>query len=193
VNVKASDSFFLLVLLVWLSFPAFAQQEAGNILLSASNGEIRVKSDAPLELIEASSRQLKGVIDITGRSFSFSVNTRSIQGFNSPLQQEHFYENYMETSKYPVSTFKGKIIEQVDLSVDGNYQLRAKGLLNVHGVEQERIIKADVKVKGEIITVTSSFTVPLTDHNITIPKIVYQKIAEEILVTVTANFTRVKK
>jgi len=191
--VKASDSFFLLVLLVWLSFPAFAQQEAGNILLSASNGEIRVKSDAPLELIEASSRQLKGVIDITGRSFSFSVNTRSIQGFNSPLQQEHFYENYMETSKYPVSTFKGKIIEQVDLSVDGNYQLRAKGLLNVHGVEQERIIKADVKVKGEIITVTSSFTVPLTDHNITIPKIVYQKIAEEILVTVTANFTRVKK
>lgn len=191
--MKASDSFFLLVLLVWLSFPAFAQQEAGNILLSASNGEIRVKSDAPLELIEASSRQLKGVIDITGRSFSFSVNTRSIQGFNSPLQQEHFYENYMETSKYPVSTFKGKIIEQVDLSVDGNYQLRAKGLLNVHGVEQERIIKADVKVKGEIITVTSSFTVPLTDHNITIPKIVYQKIAEEILVTVTANFTRVKK
>jgi len=191
--VKASDSFFLLVLLVWLSFPAFAQQEAGNILLSASNGEIRIKSDAPLELIEASSRQLKGVIDITGRSFSFSVNTRSIQGFNSPLQQEHFYENYMETSKYPVSTFKGKIIEQVDLSVDGNYQLRAKGLLNVHGVEQERIIKADVKVKGEIITVTSSFTVPLTDHNITIPKIVYQKIAEEILVTVTANFTRVKK
>jgi polyisoprenoid-binding protein YceI len=176
-----------------VSFPAFAQQEAGNVLLSASNGEIRIKSDAPLELIEASSRQLKGVIDITGRSFSFSVNTRSIQGFNSPLQQEHFYENYMETSKYPVSTFKGKIIEQVDLSVDGNYQVRAKGMLNVHGIEQERIIKADIKVIGEFITVTSSFTVPLTDHNITIPKIVYQKIAEEILVTVTANFTRVNK
>jgi polyisoprenoid-binding protein YceI len=191
--VKASVSFFVLVLLVWVSLSAFAQQEAGNVLLSASNGEIRIKSDAPLELIEASSRQLKGVIDITSRSFSFSVNNRSIQGFNSPLQQEHFYENYLETSKYPVSTFKGKIIEQVDLSVNGNYQVRAKGLLNVHGVEQERIIKADIKVKGELIIVTSSFTVPLTDHNITIPKIVYQKIAEEILVTVTANFTRVNK
>lgn len=191
--MKVSVSFSVLVLLLWVSFPAFAQQEAGNVLLSASNGEIRIKSDAPLELIEASSRQLKGVIDITGRSFSFSVNTRSIQGFNSPLQQEHFYENYMETSKYPVSTFKGKIIEQVDLSVDGNYQVRAKGMLNVHGIEQERIIKADIKVIGEFITVTSSFTVPLTDHNITIPKIVYQKIAEEILVTVTANFTRVNK
>lgn len=191
--MKASVSFFVLVLLVWVSLSAFAQQEAGNVLLSASNGEIRIKSDAPLELIEASSRQLKGVIDITSRSFSFSVNNRSIQGFNSPLQQEHFYENYLETSKYPVSTFKGKIIEQVDLSVNGNYQVRAKGLLNVHGVEQERIIKADIKVKGELIIVTSSFTVPLTDHNITIPKIVYQKIAEEILVTVTANFTRVNK
>ncbi|MBK6966366.1 MAG: YceI family protein [Bacteroidales bacterium] len=110
-------------------------------------GIISIKSDAPLELIEASSNQLKGVIDITGRSFSFSVNNRSFKGFNSQLQQEHFYENYIEAGKYPQSTFKGKIIEQVDLSVDGDYQVRAKGVLNIHGIDQERIIKADIKVK----------------------------------------------
>lgn len=177
---------------VW-SMVAFAQAGTGNVLLSSADGTISIKSDAPLELIEASSNELKGVIDITGRSFSFSVNNRTFKGFNSKLQQEHFYENYIEAGKYPQSTFKGKIIEQVDLSIDGNYQVRAKGLLNIHGIDQERIIKADIKVKGGQITVISTFTVPLTDHNITIPKIVYQKIAEEVMVNVSAGFTRVNK
>ncbi len=184
---------FLTVLFQVWSMELSAQTGTGNVLLSSADGEISIKSDAPLELIEATSNQLKGVIDITGRSFSFSVNNRSFKGFNSQLQQEHFYENYIEAGKYPQSTFKGKIIEQVDLSVDGNYQVRAKGVLNIHGIDQERIIKADIKVKGGLIQVSSSFTVPLSDHNITIPKIVYQKIAEEVMVKVSAGFTRVNK
>jgi polyisoprenoid-binding protein YceI len=184
---------FLTVLCQVWSMELSAQTGTGNVLLSSADGEISIKSDAPLELIEASSNQLKGVIDITGRSFSFSVNNRSFKGFNSQLQQEHFYENYIEAGKYPQSTFKGKIIEQVDLSVDGNYQVRAKGVLNIHGIDQERIIKADIKVKGGLIQISSSFTVPLSDHNITIPKIVYQKIAEEVMVKVSAGFTRVNK
>jgi len=184
---------FLTVLCQVWSMELSAQTGTGNVLLSSADGEISIKSDAPLELIEASSNQLKGVIDITRRSFSFSVNNRSFKGFNSQLQQEHFYENYIEAGKYPQSTFKGKIIEQVDLSVDGNYQVRAKGVLNIHGIDQERIIKADHKVKGGLIFISSSFTVPLSDHNITIPKIVYQKIAEEVMVKVSAGFTRVNK
>lgn len=163
---------------------------AQDIIYSTKQGHISIKSDAPLELIEASSSELKGVIDINKKSFSFSVQNRSFKGFNSPLQQEHFYENYIEANKYPLSTFKGKIIEQIDLLADGIYQVRAKGLLNIHGVEQERIIKVDITVKNGIIQGSSTFLVPLTDHNINIPKIVYQKIAEEVMVTVNATFNR---
>lgn len=170
-----------------------AQTAENGVVLSTKTGKIKIKSDAPLEVIEASSGELKGVIDISKRSFSFSVQNRSIKGFNSPLQQEHFYENYMEIAKYPATTFKGKVIEQVDLSVDGDYQVRAKGLLNIHGVEQERIIKAGLKVENGQVRLTSSFVVPLSDHNISIPKIVYQKIAEEVYVTVEATFAPLTK
>jgi hypothetical protein len=38
------------------------------------------------------------------------------------------------------------------------------------------------------LTVKSTFTIPLAEHNITIPKIVHQKIAEEIQVTINASF-----
>jgi hypothetical protein len=158
---------------------------AGNLFVSKT-GTIHFKSDAPLELIEASSAKLKGIINPAEQTFAFSVANNSFEGFNSALQQEHFHENYMESNRYPNSSFTGKIIETIDFTADGTYNVRAKGKLLVHGVEQERIIKASLQIKKGVISVYSKFSVPLADHNITIPKIVYQKIAEEIQVELNA-------
>lgn len=149
-------------------------------------GSIEFKSDAPLELIQAASRDMKGVIDIQERTFAFSVPVASFQGFNSPLQREHFNENYMETAKYPKATFSGRIIEEADLGKPGEYTVRAKGMLTVHGISRERIIKSQVVVNGTSCKVSSFFTVLLADHDISIPKVVHQKIAEEIEVRVDA-------
>ncbi len=91
----------------------------------------------------------------------------------------------MESDIYPNTTFKGKIIEEVDLSVPGNYQIRAKGKMNIHGVENDRIVKCDLVVGGNKIIVKARFTVFLEDHNISIPSIVNQKIAEEIKLDVS--------
>jgi polyisoprenoid-binding protein YceI len=152
-------------------------------------GSVKILSEAPLEIIKASSQDLRGVIDAEKHTFAFSINNMSITGFNSPLQQQHFYENYIEAQKYPVSTFEGKIIEQVDLSKDGDYTVRAKGILNIHGVEKERIIKSSLRIKNNVFFVSSQFTILLSEHNITIPRVVNQKIAEEIKISVDAEFT----
>lgn len=152
------------------------------------NGVISFRSEAPLELIRASSNQLYGVLDNRKRNFSFKIPIRTFQGFNSPLQKEHFNENYMETEKFPEASFKGKIIEDYDLSRDGTYEVRAKGLLNIHGISQERIIKSNVVVKNNKISVTSNFTVLLSDHNIPIPIVVYKKLANEIKVEASITF-----
>lgn len=152
------------------------------------NGVISFRSEAPLELIRASSNQLYGVLDNRKRNFSFKIPIRTFQGFNSPLQKEHFNENYMETEKFPEASFKGKIIEEYDLSQDGTYEVRAKGLLTIHGISQERIIKSNVVVKNNKINVTSNFTVLLSDHNIPIPIVVYKKLANEIKVEASITF-----
>jgi len=151
-----------------------------------TSGRIDFRSDAPLEIIRASSNDLLGVLDISKNNFSFKVVIRSFEGFNSPLQKEHFNENYLESDKYAEASFKGKIIEDADLTVDGTYEVRAKGNLTIHNVMQERIIKCAVTVKNKIITIHSNFTILLSDHNIPIPKVVYQKLANEIKVEVTA-------
>lgn len=160
-------------------------------LYKSRKGIVSFVSDAPLELIKGKSSELNGMIDTGKRTFAFSLRNESIKGFNSSLQQEHFYENYIESHKYPASTFEGKIIEVVDLTKNGEYPVRAKGYLTIHGVSQERIIKVILKVNNGVVSASSQFKILLADHNISIPKIVEQKIATEILISVEAEFTRI--
>lgn len=150
-------------------------------------GTVSFVSDAPLEVIKASSASLGGAINMADNKFAFIIPNQSLKGFNSELQQEHFYENYMEVEKYPNSTFEGKIIEKLDKNSGEVQPVRAKGKLMIHGVEEERIIDATVQFNGEKIFIKSDFTVELDDHNIHIPKIVNQKIAETIMVKIQAE------
>ena len=149
-------------------------------------GNVSFKSDAELEMISASSSELRGLIDASTNNFAFSVAVRSFQGFNSALQREHFNEKYMETEKYPRISFTGKIIEQVDFDIDGTYEVRAKGELDVHGLKQTRIVRATIAIENSVLNVDATFDVPLQDHNISIPRIVNQKIATQIAVVVKA-------
>lgn len=137
-------------------------------------------SNAELELIKATSTETQGIIDPSNNQFAFSVPVSSFKGFNSDLQRQHFNDNYMETSKYGKASFAGKIIEQINWSRDSVYTVRAKGELDIHGQKQVRIIKAKLVVKGKELQVDADFNVPLADHNISIPRIVSQKIATEI-------------
>jgi polyisoprenoid-binding protein YceI len=163
-----------------LSFKGIAQ------VYSVSTGSILFRSEARLELIKANSNELRGKLDAAKKAFAFTVKMNSFKGFNSPLQREHFNENYLESSHYPDAFFSGKIIEDVDFTKDGEYSIRVKGILNVHGVPQERIIKTAVTIKNGVLNLESAFTVQLSDHNIPIPKVVHEKLASEIKVEVKA-------
>jgi hypothetical protein len=176
----------LSILIAWVNTDA---QEGKAIIYRTETGNITFVSDAPLELISAESKKLKGAVDPKKLTFAFQLDVRTLKGFNSPLQQEHFYENYIESEKYPVASFSGKIIEKVDFNVPGNLPVRAKGILKIHGIEQERIINCNLTIKKDGFQVSSEFIVPLADHDITIPKLVYQKIAEEIKVTIEAELS----
>ena len=164
---------FVLILVSW-SFILQAQRYI------VDKGEISFASNASLEMIKATSDKVSGLIDPATNQFAFVVNIVTFRGFNSELQRQHFNENYLESEKYPKASFSGKIIEQVDFTRDSTYEVRAKGDLDIHGQKQSRIIKSKLTTRNGHLTVESDFIVPLTDHVITIPKIVSQKIATEI-------------
>ncbi len=163
---------------------AYALSQDLDGIFICKNGRIDFISDAPLELIKASNDKLSGVLNLNDRAFSFTVPVKAFEGFNNSLQRVHFNEDYMETEIHPNSTFKGRIIEEVDLTVPGQYKIRAKGKLNIHGIEIDRIIRCDLDVNSDQISAGAEFTVFIADHNITIPSILNQKIATEIKVNV---------
>lgn len=166
-----------------------AQENA--VIYKITESKVYFKSDAPLELIEATSTDLKGLVDFEKATFAFTIASNTFEGFNSKLQREHFNENYLESAQFPKSSFSGKIIEEINPENNGLYEIRTKGILFIHGVEQERIIRAQVKIEDGLIYIKSSFSVLLQEHNITIPKVVYQKIAEEIFVEIEATAERI--
>ena len=90
----------------------------------------------------------------------------------------------MESDEHPIATFTGKIIEDIEAD---QTKYRAKGILEVHGIKNEVIIPVIIKFGSENVPFESSFQVRLEDHEITIPKLVYQKIAEVIDVKVVGD------
>lgn len=170
---------FMLLLLCVFTVAVSAQP-----VYKVQKSTITFNSDAPNELIKATSKKLKGLVNAGKKQFAFKVDVVSFEGFNSPLQKEHFNENYMESFKFPDIAFSGKIIEDVDVSKDGKYTIRAKGELNIHGVGRDRIIYADVTTENGIMEAVSEFRVALADHDIKIPRVVNDKLATEVFINV---------
>ncbi len=122
----------ILLTIVAIALSSFRGHSQDNIYRTQT-GNITFRSEAPLEIITAASNQLEGLLDHKLMTFAFVVPIISFKGFNNGLQQQHFYENYLEASRYPESSFTGKIIETVDLTKPGTYNVRAKGQLTIHG------------------------------------------------------------
>jgi hypothetical protein len=178
---KTAFAFFL----IFLQLSAFAQKK-----FTSDQGEISFTSNAKLELINATSKKVLGIIDPNTNQFAFIVKVQSFEGFNSSLQQKHFNDKYMESDKFYDATFTGKIIDPVDYTKDGTYGVRAKGNMVVHGKKQERIIPSIVKVDKGVLTVHSDFEVPLADHGIDVPQLVSAKIATVIIVKLDVTLTQ---
>ncbi|MFK7971689.1 MAG: YceI family protein [Bacteroidia bacterium] len=153
------------------------------------NGNISFTSDAPLELIKAESKKLYGIIDLSKNKLAFSVSMNSFQGFQGRLQKEHFQEKFLETTRYPKGVFNGKLISKTPITTFGTYPVRAKGTLDIHGVKKDRIIYGNLVVDKTGIHLSSSFTISIQEHGITVPTIVNQKIASEIDIEIDAQLT----
>lgn len=127
-----------------------------------------------------------------GDSITFKLRTNQFD-FPNSLMEEHYNENYMETSKYPMSLFKGKFDKHIDTSKPGVYNVTCTGTLTMHGVTKVVTATGTITVKNaDEISLHSSFNVLLKDYNIEIPTVVTNKIADTIQITVDGTYLRKK-
>jgi len=141
-------------------------------------------SEAAIENITAKNEKANSVLNTQTSEVAFSI--REFQ-FHKKLMQEHFNEKYLESEKFPKSTFSGKITG-FDSSAKGVQQVKANGKLLIHGVTNSIEVPGTAEVKADRIILKAKFMVKLADYNIKIPQLMWQNIAEQVEVTVDFTY-----
>jgi polyisoprenoid-binding protein YceI len=161
---------------------------AGNLVFSQKmmtrTGEVKFEASMPaFEEIAATNKTASCILDKATGDFVALTLIKSFK-FKAPLMEEHFNENYMESSQYPKATFKGKILnfDATKLSATKTtYDL--EGDLTIHGVTKKVKTKINLTLSGAKILATNTISVKPQDYKIEIPSLVKGKIAENVKVS----------
>lgn len=164
-------------------------------------------SDAPLELINGQTNKLVGsvIIDETTDltkpvQANFDVDLNSIDT-GIPLRNEHMRDNFLETKKFPKASFvltklinppkKLEVGKKVTLKAEGNFSLHGQTVKKTIPIDVTYFTKCDsIKEKRpdcDILQIKASFPVAFKDHGIKRPEVVFQKLADTVIVTVSGT------
>jgi polyisoprenoid-binding protein YceI len=166
---------------------SFAQAQ----VYSTSSGTIKFFSKTTAENIDATNNQVKAALDSKSGNLEFAVSINSFL-FKKALMQKHFQENYMESEKFPKSTFRGSIVDNaaVKYGTDGTYPVSVKGKLTMHGVTKEIVVPGKVSIAGNKTVLATDFNVSLDDYNIKVPANNASQIAKSIKVSVDCTLQK---
>jgi hypothetical protein len=175
--------FFLAIMIIAATLSTQAQK------FYTKNGNISFNSKTDIEKIAAISNQVMAVIVPATGDMQFSVLVNTFH-FEKALMEEHFNETYMESSKYPKASFKGKITDltKVNFTKDGTYAVTVSGDMTMHNVTQKTTTPGTVTIKGGKISATSQFIIKLADYKIDVPKVVRNNISETVTINVACNY-----
>lgn len=175
----------LTIILIGINSSSFGQ------VYFTKNGRISFYSKASVENISADNNQVISVLNTQTGALQFSVLNNAFH-FPKAMMEQHFNSDYMESDKYPKSTFKGTVadISKVDISKDGTYNVSVTGSLSIHGVSKDVTTPGTITVKDGKISGTCTFKILLKDYDIKIPSIVKNNIAENIEITVNCNYEK---
>jgi len=161
----------------------------GQDIQMTRTGKINFHAGTAMEDIDAANNEVTSIINKKTGDIVFNVLIKSFH-LRRTLMEEHFNENYMESDKYPKSTFNGKIsnLSSLSLDKDGTYKVMVDGDITIHNVTKKISVPAVITVTGGKISATSEFKLKVADFNIQIPGIVSNKISKEVNVVIDCKY-----
>ena len=163
--------------------------EAQNILFTKT-GHIYFMSHTDAIDIDGNNYQVTSFLNTGTGEIAFQMLVKSFK-FSLATAEEHFNETYMESDKYPKASLKGIVtnLKDINLNTNGTYKAIVKGDLNIHGVSRPIEQEGTVTVKDGKINAVSVFKININDYNITIPKIVEDRVAKTVDVKIDLEYT----
>lgn len=180
--MKKTVIMFALVLATAASFAQKKTTTSGTVTFDATTEKDAMpKADNKTAIAKLDTKTGEVAFETTVKNFTFA----------NPKMQEHFNgAGWMDSDKYPTSTFKGTItnLKAVNFSKDGTYKADVSGDLTIHGVTQKATTTATIVVAGKKVTSNTAFSVKLDDYKIDNVAVGAGKVSKEPKVTVMAEF-----
>lgn len=182
-----------LLLLLFFMLPVAGSSFAQRYFTKSGTIGFDATSPSSPEKIEGTNRTATCVVDIKSGAIQFAVLMKGF-AFERALMEEHFNENYVESHKFPKAEFKGKIkdTEQIDFTKDGTHTVKVKGDLSLHGQTREVETTGTLQVAGGKINASASFSVKMSDFDVSIPGLVADKVAKTAKINVNCSLEPLK-
>ena len=177
----------LLILFV-ITLSSFSQQYITRDGITEFDG-----SKAAFEPIKAKNNSSISIIDIENGGIAALIYIKDFN-FRLGLMQEHFNKNYLESNKFPKSTFEGDIkdFDFNKLTNDfKNYYIQGK--LTIKGVTQIVNTEAQLRLIDEKLELKCNFNILLSDFKIKIPRVVFKKIDEKVKINLNFKYEKNNK
>ncbi len=169
-------------------FTAISMQSNAQKVFATKTGQLFFNASGGIEKIAAVNNQVDSKFGEATGQIIFGVLIKGFK-FENQLMEDHFNENYMESSQFPKADFKGYIknIKDIDFSKDGKYPANFDGTLTIHGVAQKVTTVGQVEVIQGKPIITGEFSVKIKDFGI---KGLYigEKIANEAKIRVNCKY-----
>ena len=139
-------------------------------------------------LPKAENKTVVGMIDTKSGQVGFEAAVNNF-AFSNPTIQQHFNEErWLNSAKFPMFTFQGKItdLSKVNFSKDGSYTVPVEGTLTIKDKTNPLATTATILVKKGAINAQSAFSIKLSDYGIDVGA--KGKISNEPKITVSADF-----
>ena len=154
----------------------------------AKNAYISFYSSTPMEDILGESNEVVTILNGETGDIAFQALMTTFH-FKRALMEEHFNENYMESTKFPKGKFDGKIEGfKKEMLTSPVSDIKITGKLSLHGVEKTITVPGTIGLENGKLVASSKFKVTPEDYGIAIPSLVRDKIGKEMEITVKVNY-----
>jgi len=164
----------LLIVFIFVGNAIFSQK------MMTRTGQIKFEASVPaFEPVAAVNNSVSAILDKSNGEFAVLALIKAFR-FKVPLMEEHFNENYMESSLFPKATFKGTVINFDASKLNAPKKYDIEGDLTIHGVTKKIKTEITLVIKEGKLYLSNNLTVKAKDFNIKIPSIVKSKVSEDV-------------
>ncbi len=158
------------------------------------SGHIYFISHTDVIDIDADNHQVASFLNIETGKIQFAVLIKSFK-FSLATAKEHFNESYMESDRFPKAEFKGEIVnaDSLNLKKEGTCNVIVKGDITIRGISKNIKVPGELTIENGKINAVSEFELSISDFNISVPKIVENRVAKIVQLRVNMNYTLYKK